>query len=215
MRWIRRSDDRATSDPVPASWRNTRFVVVDLETTGLNPRTDHIVSYGSVPIVDGRYRPADASYGLVACDRRIPGQAIRIHTIRNQDLEGAPPLGDCVRILDRQLRGAVLVAHSASIERAFLGRAFRAHGAILDCPVVDTEQLARMVLDIDSAGGQSISLEEIAGTLGLPIQHPHHALGDAFTTATLFLAVVGKLEQRGPVSTSTILAYSDARLFGN
>jgi len=45
------------------------------------------------------------------------------------------------------------------------------------------------------------------------VHAPHHALGDAVTTATLFLAIVATHEKRHPVTLGTLLAYNDARVF--
>lgn len=211
MKWLRGRTPVRGTPSITSSWRESRFLVVDLETTGLNPRRDHIISYGGVPVIAGRFRPADAFYGLVSSPVPVPGRSACVHSLRDQDLHDAPPLADCVGVLDRHLRGAVLVAHAADIERAFLARAFQAHGGLFNCPIVDTASLLRTLFGTPFPSW-SRSLEECAEHFGLPVQTPHHALGDALTTATLFLAVVAKLEQRQPVTVSTLLALSDARM---
>ena len=67
-------------------WREARLVTVDVETTGLNPELDRVISFGAVPIVRGRIVSGDAVYGLVNPQRDLPAESIVIHGIRPQDL---------------------------------------------------------------------------------------------------------------------------------
>jgi DNA polymerase-3 subunit epsilon len=125
--------------------------------------------------------------------------------MRAEDLAGAPPLTEVVpRIVDL-LTGRVLVAHAAWVERAFLRRALPLVGARLDGPVVCTAALARELHVVRGGedGGEP-RLEGLAGALGLPVHTPHHALGDALTTANVFLALVGRLHKRAPVTVRTL-----------
>jgi DNA polymerase-3 subunit epsilon len=95
------------------------------------------------------------------------------------------------------LTGRVLVAHVASIEAGFLSAAFRGFGLQLVNPVVDTAALAT---ELFRRRGQptrvpdSIGLSPLARALGLPVHRPHHADGDALTTAQVFLALATHLD---------------------
>jgi DNA polymerase-3 subunit epsilon len=95
------------------------------------------------------------------------------------------------------LAGRVLVAHAAWVERAFLDRVLRRRRYRIGRAVVDTAALLRACRLTDSAAGVEPNLETAAGRLGLPVHTPHHALGDAFTTAQLFLALATRLERPG------------------
>ncbi len=205
----------ADGDKPRRDWRSTKFVVVDLETTGLSPRHDRIVSYGAVPIVGGSFRVCDSRYSLVFTDHRIPQSATRVHALRDQDVATAPHLSECVDVLDRLCRGAVLVGYHAGVERTFLKRAFRDEGRTFDAPVIDAAELVKPYLPRGLRESTStVSLERAATALALPVHPPHHALGDALTTATVFLAAVAHLERDdpSPLTTSTLLAISDAGL---
>jgi DNA polymerase III epsilon subunit-like protein len=83
--------------PIPARstpWRELDFTVVDLETTGLNPSRDEIVSFATVTVSHGKVSLADARYELVR-PRRMPGEdTSRIHGLREADLIEAPSLED-------------------------------------------------------------------------------------------------------------------------
>lgn len=192
-------------------WRTDTFIVIDLETTGLDPRRDHIVSFGAVPIRDGRVKTADSVYGLVHVPGIVPPSSTKFHNLRTQDLEAAPPLTDCVATLDELIAGHPVVAHCAWIERSFLRRAFRRSYRTFDSPIVDTAVLARRVLDVDLGPDQAVSLEYAANALGLPVHSPHHALGDAVTTAGLFIALAAQLERGTSLTTANLIAMSEGR----
>lgn len=190
-------------------WRADTFVVIDLETTGLDPKRDHIVSYGAVPIREGRVKIAESVYGLVHVPGDVPGSSTKFHALRTQDVQDAPPLAECVATLDALIGGHPIVAHCAWIERSFLRKAFRRSYLPFTCPIVDTAALAHLVLDVDVGPGGSVSLEYAATALGLPVHSPHHALGDAVTTASLFIALAARLERGGTLTTSRLLQLSE------
>lgn len=86
-------------------WREARLVTVDVETTGLNPELDRVISFGAVPIVRGRIVSGDAVYGLVNPQRDLPAESIVIHGIRPQDLLEAPTAPEALRPLAEIVRG--------------------------------------------------------------------------------------------------------------
>jgi DNA polymerase III subunit epsilon len=209
--WVRRLSVRRTRRPAAADvdWRADTFVVIDLETTGLDPRRDHIVSYGAVPIRDGRVKTSESVYGLVRIPGDVPGSSIKFHGLRTQDLDGAPPLADCVATLDGLIADHPVVAHCAWIERAFLRKAFRRSYLSFSSPMVDTAVIARRLLDVVLPPEQAVSLEYAATELGLPVHSPHHALGDAVTTASLFIVLAGRLERGTTLTTAHLLELSE------
>jgi DNA polymerase III subunit epsilon len=210
--WARRLGTHRPRKPsvTDVDWRADTFVVIDLETTGLDPRRDHIVSYGAVPVREGRVKTAESVYGLVCVPGGdVPGSSTRFHNLRTQDLDGAPSLADCVATLDELIGGHPVVAHCAWIERSFLRRAFRRSYLPFSSAIVDTAALARHVLDIDVEPDEVVALEYAATALGLPVHSPHHALGDAVTTASLFIALAARLEEHGTLTTARLLQLSE------
>jgi DNA polymerase-3 subunit epsilon len=207
MRRLRvRKPKRAAAD---VDWRADTFVVIDLETTGLDSRRDHIVSYGAVPIRDGRVKTAESIYGLVQVPGDVPGSSTKFHNLRTQDLDGAPSLADCVAALDDMIDGHPVVAHCAWVERSFLRKAFRRSYLPFSSSIVDTAVLAHRVLEIDIDPDKVVALEYAATALGLPVHSPHHALGDAVTTASLFIALAGRLERGQTLTTAKLLEMSE------
>jgi DNA polymerase-3 subunit epsilon len=191
-------------------WRDGRFVVVDLELTGLNPRRDEIVSFGAVPVDGGRVLVQDAVYGLVRPSGSVPSRSVLVHGIRDPDLVDAPEASVALVELVHAMAGRVLVAHAAEIERAFLRRALRGLGLRLRGPVIDTRALAQLWLtERDGALSRLTSLDELARGLGLPVHRPHNALGDALTTAQLFIAAATHLDAQRPETVGSLSRVGD------
>ena len=179
-------------------WRQARLVSVDVETTGLDPQLDRVISFGAVPIVQGRIGSGGAVYGLVNPQRDLPSQSIVIHGIRPQDLLEAPTAPEALRPLAEIVRGAEVIAHAEWVERGFLSKPLRSLGVRLPRKLIDTAQLYRLwEVERGRPDPGFRSLGDVAEALGLPAHRPHHALGDALTTAQVFLALATHLEQGG------------------
>jgi DNA polymerase-3 subunit epsilon len=176
-------------------WRETRWCAVDLELTGLDPREHEIISFGAIPIEDGRIQLQAAVEGLARPAGAISEASIRVHGIRAADLARAPRLADAIGPLLNAITGRPLVVHAAAVERAFLGRALRARGLRLRGPLIDTEVLGCLWLhERDGRAPGTLTLGDLAAALGLPADRPHDALGDALTTAQVFLALATHLD---------------------
>jgi DNA polymerase-3 subunit epsilon len=181
-----------------ASWREARLLVVDVELTGLDRESDELIAFGAVPIEEGRIVAGGVIEGLVRPRRQPRANSVEIHGIRPQDLETAPTLPGALAPLVAALPGATPIAHAAWVERAFLGPALKAAGAKLPRRMIDTAELWRLLWIVrDSSDPGYRPLREITDALGLPTHHPHQALGDALTTAQVFLALATHLEQAG------------------
>jgi DNA polymerase-3 subunit epsilon len=184
---------------------------VDLETTGLDPRRDEIISFASIPVEGGRVVVGDARATIVRPTRMPAAATIRIHGLRPADLASAPALPDALELIVESLTGRVLVAHSAWVERAFLGAALRRGGLRLVEPVLDTACVAGHLLSAgDDEVQQSLELSDAARRLGLPVHRPHHAAGDALTTAQLFIALAAHLERIEPQTIGSLARLSQS-----
>jgi DNA polymerase III subunit epsilon len=179
-------------------WRAAGFIVVDVETTGLDPARDELVSFAAIPVEGGRIVARGAVSGLVRPAASPPPRSIEIHGLRAQDLAAAPPPPQALAPLTRAMRDRILVAHVAGVERAFL-RALRGRlERWLPRAAVDTALLWRL-LGIERGEGDPgpPSLADLVASLGLPAHRPHEAEGDALTTAQAFLALATHLEAHG------------------
>jgi DNA polymerase-3 subunit epsilon len=183
------------------------LLAVDIETTGLDPRRDRVLSIGWLPVDGGRVVLGGAGRAVVR-DAAGVGQSATVHGLTDDRLADGVPLEDAVARLLEALTGRVLLAHFARIETGFLGAACeRAWGAGLPCVVVDTFELERR----EVAGGWGSEPE--AGALrlwaarerrGLPVYRAHEALTDALACAELYLAQRAGLAARTPETTLTL-----------
>jgi DNA polymerase-3 subunit epsilon len=193
-------------------WREERYAVVDFETTGLDPRSDEIVSFASVPIDDGRVIVGGASAVIVRPERMPEADTIRIHGLRPVDLERAPALADALDLILAALTGRTLVAHAAWVERGFLDGMLRPIGLRPPDLVIDTAALAARVLaPVSIADGYQPRLSDVARSLGLPVHSPHTATGDALTTAQVFLALATRLDRMAPHTVGSLAGVGQRR----
>jgi DNA polymerase III subunit epsilon len=179
-------------------WRVARFVVVDLETTGLDSRRDEVLSFAAVPIECGRIRASGTVTGLVRPERPPPGSTIEIHGLLAADVADAPRAPEALIPLVDALRDRIPVAHAAWIERDFLRPRLGALGFAGPRRMIDTAVLWRALCIARGEGDPGWrSLAAIAAALELPSHRPHVAEGDALTTAQVFLVLATHLEARG------------------
>jgi DNA polymerase-3 subunit epsilon len=193
VRWLGKLGGSANADS-NLNWRAVNYCAIDLETTGLDFKKDEIISIGAVQIQSGRI-VTETNYYREVLPKQIPSpSSIRIHGIRGIDLQSAPPLEIVLPEFAERLRGRVLVAHAAWVEKAFLRDHLKQLNLNFSKRMIDTAGLARICGAVDVDLDYEPSLEHLARTLDLPVYSPHHALGDALTTAIIFLALATKLE---------------------
>ena len=188
-------------------WRDASFAAIDVETTGLNPSQDEVLSVGVVPIDNGRIAVGGNYYRTVRPRVAPDATTVVIHGIRPMDAAAAAPAEVVARELAHMLRGRILVAHVAHIEKAFLGRWLGPVG-YRPTRFVDTDVLARLVIAKRGGPlvGAHVGLGAACGHFGLPEHRRHHALGDALTTAQLFLATASLLAPDGEASVAQLLS---------
>jgi DNA polymerase III epsilon subunit family exonuclease len=178
---------------------DSEFVVVDLETTGLSPRTCAIVEIAAVRV--GGARPRESFARLVNPKVSIPPLVRGLTGIDDAMVAGAPLLGD---VLPEFLHWigrfplAPLVAHNASFDANFIGRALNLAGLPpLGRTVLCTRRLAKRVLP----ELRRLGLERLTCHFGLRNRAPHRALGDAEVTADLLLCLLELAGLRAGVET--------------
>ena len=117
-----------------SSWREARFIAIDVETTGLDPKRDEVIEYAGYPIERGRIIPGDAVRGLVHPRAASAGATADIHGLRDHDLAAAPEAPEALAPLRALMPGRVPVVHAQWVERTFLRKA--------GCPLPKLHSLA-------------------------------------------------------------------------
>ncbi len=171
---------------------DSRLIVLDTETTGLEPEQGHrIIEVGCVELVERRLT-GNNFHVYLQPDREIDAAAIEVHGITNEFLADKPRFGDIADELLKYLKGAELVIHNAPFDVGFLDAEFArlaGMGTIDDhCTVLDTLIMARK-----KHPGQRNSLDALCGRYEVDNSRrdKHGALLDAEILADVYLAMTG------------------------
>src|SRR6266536_6099569 len=186
---------------------DAEYVVVDLETTGLRPGSSQICEIGAVRVRG--FELVEEFQTLV--DPRVPLGAVvsALTGLTDRQLRGAPPPSLAVRRFLAFAGDAVLVAHNARFDLAFLDRETeRLTGSRLAAPVVDTVPLARRLL---AGRVPRASLAQLSYFFGTAVQPCHRALPDAQATAEVLLALIGLAQERGARTVAELVGLSATR----
>jgi len=188
--------------------RKLGFVALDLETTGLDPRHDEILSIGWVCINDMQIELGTAQHRLICPQGEIPERSAVIHQITDDQAAEGEPLAVVLKELLPQLAGKVLIAHHARFEMQFLHRACMAlFGIRFLMPVIDTQVIARRTLERRDQAyrPQELRLAALRERYQLPRYRLHNALSDALAAAELFLAQLAQSDTAKPVPLNKFL----------
>jgi len=188
-------------------WDSVTYWALDLETGGLDPGKDPIIAVGMLPVRAGRIRLGESFRTLVRPGgrRRIDPGSVPAHQLVLGEMRDAPTIDDVLPIIERRLRGNVLLVHHRAIDVAFLQEACRRTGVKWPGPkVVDTVDLlqkaarrARFTSAPDvPQDGHPLNLSAAREARGLPPYPAHDALTDAIATAELFLVLRHELGAR-------------------
>jgi DNA polymerase III subunit epsilon len=186
-------------------WRGASWCALDLELTGLDPRRHEIIAVGAVPIEEGRVMLGQSLYTLVRTTQRSDPNAVLVHKLLVADLASAPSLDEAFDLILDALAGRVPVFHTAVVERAFLAPLFARRRVRLPA-AADTELLGRAWLRERGDGRAApLALARLARELDQPAEPPHHALGDALTTAKAFIALAAHLDRVEPQTVGSLV----------
>lgn len=169
-----------------------RQIVLDTETTGLEPEQGHrIIEIGCVELVERRLT-GNNFHVYLQPDREIDAAAVEVHGITNEFLADKPRFADVATDLLAYLRGAELVIHNAPFDVGFLDAELArvaGMGRVEDhCGVLDTLLMARK-----KHPGQRNSLDALCGRYDVDNSRrdKHGALLDAEILADVYLAMTG------------------------
>ncbi len=187
--------------------RAINYVVFDTETTGLHPAAgDEIVSLAAVRIVNGRILTGESFERLVDPKRPIPQASMRFHKITDEMVKDKPPIQVVLPQFHAFVGDAVLIAHNAPFDLAFLKLKQDECGVEFSMPVLDTLLLSAFLHDYTGKHG----LDVVANRFGIEVHGRHTAIGDALVTAAVFLRMIDALEARGVHTLDEALAASNA-----
>lgn len=197
--WLRRRHGAgawaALLQPAP----DGEWVSLDLETTGLDPAHDHILSLAAVPVRDGRVWLSERFERRVHTARTFGIDSIRHHRITPDEAGSGEPVNEVVRALLHWLGGRRLLGYNLGFDLDMLRPHVQAiTGFSLPNPCVDlADEVAIRQRHQRPLAPPNLDFAHIASTLDVPMLARHSALGDAVTVGLCWLA----LQEKGWVET--------------
>lgn len=197
----RRSPGQASLDDLGTPLADTMFCVVDLETTGGSPDDDRICEIGAVKVRGGVCEGTFQT--MVDPGRPVPPQITILTGITSSVVGAAPEVRSVLPSLLEFIGDAVIVAHNARFDLAFLNAALgRAGYDPLTNVVVDTCGLARRLVRDEVP---NCRLDTLASALRLDHRPSHRALDDALAATDLLHALIERASAFGVFSLDDLI----------
>lgn len=170
-----------------------RQIILDTETTGINPKEGHrIIEIGCVELINRRFT-GNNFHVYINPEREIEAEAIAVHGITNERLAAEPKFRDIAQAFFNYIQGAELVIHNAAFDVGFINHEFALLKPALPpvaqyCTVLDTLMLAR-----ELHPGQKNNLDALCKRYDINNSHRtlHGALLDAEILADVYLLMTG------------------------
>lgn len=185
---------RDAADRLPLA--DARFVVVDVETTGLNPRRDELLSIGLVPAglggVDlGGLREIVLQHESAVVDR----DNVVVHGISPTESAGGVEKAAALQEFLTLVRDGRLVAFHAEFDRQVLSRALRRYLKVrFASPFIDLAWLLPALFPASARGRQT--LDDWLDRFGIDAPYRHRASADALVTAELLMVALAEARRQ-------------------
>ncbi len=175
------------------------FTFIDVETTGLSPRTSRVCEVALVAF-QGNCRVSHFS-SLVNPGLPIPPETSKIHGITDDMVRNSPAFPALIPRLITLLEGSVIVAHNAEFDLSFIEMEFvRAGLKLPELPVIDTLNIARRLGTFTNN-----RLGTIAKELDISAENWHRALSDVEMTRKIFEHFMLVFRKEGAVTVADLL----------
>ena len=197
--WQMYLDEIRNSPPPETPLSEVRFVVFDTETTGLNVKTDQILSIGAMAVQGWQMDLRDTYETLVYQDYVPVESAVKIHGLLPiQKHEGLPEEEAVISFL-QYCKNSILVGHHVQFDVAMINQSLKNLGVgPLSNFALDTNELEnRLAGSYYYSNKLNVrSLDFLCQKHNITINDRHTAAGDAFMTALIFLKQLDQLEKR-------------------
>jgi DNA polymerase-3 subunit epsilon/CBS domain-containing protein len=169
-------------------------IVLDTETTGLDPARARVVQIGAIALVAGRVVEAATFETLVDPGEPIPAAVVAVHGIDDAKVAGAPRFPEAHAALETFRATRLVIGHNIGFDMAVFARECRLAGLpFAPPPMLDT----RLLGEIAFPRMAGYTLDKLAARLEVDLDGRHAALADARATATVFVALLPHLRARG------------------
>jgi DNA polymerase-3 subunit epsilon len=192
------------------SLRQQRFVVLDLETSGLNMRRDQVLSIGAVVIENGGIDLSRQFECTLQRDGHRASASTLIHGIAPSEIANGTEPAEALLSFMEFVGDSPLLAFHAEFDQRMLARALKQSlGYRLRHAFFDVAEIAPLVCP--QAKLSHAGLDDWTQHFGLQVQQRHHASADALATAELALILFSKARQQGLDSLPALLQQLNSR----
>lgn len=167
------------------------IIVLDFETTGLNPFADRIIEIGAVKLENGQVMETFSS--MVDPEVPLSAKVIQITGIQDYMLKGQPKAAEAIPKLMDFIGDSPLAAHNASFDTAFLKAELGRLNREYDLPEIDTLAFAQKLYP----GMKRYNLASLCKHLGVSLKNAHRAVNDATATAQCLAFMLDAAKQKG------------------
>lgn len=155
---------------------NGSVVVFDFETTGLDPKSDHIIEIGAIRLINRE--PVEEFSQLVTTKIELTEDITRLTGITPEMLVGMPEIEDVLPKFLNFIEGSIIVAHNAEFDMSMLRASLSRQGIDIEWPCFCTLKMARDLLpDLERK-----NLDSLATHYNLTFEARHRAIGDIKVT---------------------------------
>lgn len=182
------------------------IVVFDIETTGLDSRTEAITEIGAVKVKDREI--IDTFETFVNPGKPIPANITELTGITDKMVADAPPISEAFEAFCEFVGDSAVIAHNAKFDVGFMQSAAKKLGKTFNNMVLDTLELSRFLQPELSRH----KLDIIAEHLGIENGNHHRAVNDATVTAKIWFAFIPKLAAKGFEDLYSVMTLQPGRL---
>jgi len=209
VKWLRKLLGREDGPAADMAAGRARWVILDCESSGLDPHRDRLLSIGAVAVEGGRIRVAESFSAVLRQAEASSGANILVHGISDSEQRHGGDAAMALRDFNEFASGATLVAFHASFDRTLLRRAAASCGLRFSHRWLDLAALAPALYPKRAATCRA--LDDWLAALNIPAEGRHDALCDAYGTAQLFIVLLAEARVQGAHSVDAILQVSNSR----
>jgi DNA polymerase-3 subunit epsilon len=183
-------------------YSGTELVVLDTETTGLDPKKDEILSIGAVIVRDNKILMNQSFECFVKPSASISKESIKIHQIRECDLAHAVEPEEAIRGLLDFIQNRPIIGYYIDFDHKILSRYTKQMiGSTLPNPTIELSSMYyRRYRKSSSYEFVDLKFDTIMEALALPSLGKHDALNDAIMSAMIYLKLQTMDEYKGAFS---------------
>ena len=192
------------------SYSPQRYVVVDVETSGLRPYADSLLAIGAIAVSGGLIHLNEVFAAVLRQNAPSAGDNILVHGIDGTTQTSATDPAEALLGFLEFTRKSPLVAFHADFDRVFVERAARAAlGIRIGAVWLDLAQLAPAFFSEHAPNAQT--LDDWTRIFGIANYSRHNAVADALATAQLLQVVLARAAQRGVMRWSELASHAKAQ----